>query len=115
MDFFVAGKPVAKARPRVGKHGTYTPANTREWEELVAWSAKAKMGATEPMQERLRVHLVFFGASKISDLDNLAKSVLDAMNGLVYKDDSQIDRLVIERSGIDPLTWPGVNIGVFVL
>ena len=31
------------------------------------------------------------------DLDNLAKSVLDALTGILWKDDSQIVKLVIEK------------------
>jgi len=31
------------------------------------------------------------------DLDNRAKPLLDAMNGLVYGDDSQLDRLTLVR------------------
>jgi len=32
------------------------------------------------------------------DTDNLAKFVLDALNGTYYKDDSQIYRLEVEKS-----------------
>nr|DAF60640.1 MAG TPA: Endodeoxyribonuclease RusA [Podoviridae sp. ctwJH20] len=31
------------------------------------------------------------------DLDNVAKGVLDAMNGVVYVDDTQVVRLVVQK------------------
>lgn len=33
-----------------------------------------------------------------SDLDNMAKAVLDALNGVAWVDDSQVSRLVVEKS-----------------
>lgn len=40
---------------------------------------------------------------KVPDVDNYAKIVMDAMNGYIYKDDSQIVRAVIEkRYSINP-------------
>ena len=34
------------------------------------------------------------------DLDNLLKSLLDALKGYAYRDDSQIDRIAICRCGV---------------
>ena len=49
------------------------------------------------------------------DLDNLAKAVLDGMNGVLYDDDSQIDNLIIRRGATTPgglvevTLWPVVR------
>ena len=46
------------------------------------------------------------------DLDNLAKAVLDGMNGVLYDDDSQIDNLIIRRGEpmpgglVEVVMWP---------
>jgi Holliday junction resolvase RusA-like endonuclease len=32
------------------------------------------------------------------DVDNAAKAVLDALNGVAWEDDSQVQRLVVEKS-----------------
>jgi len=32
------------------------------------------------------------------DLDNMAKAVLDSLNGVAWVDDSQVSRLVVEKS-----------------
>lgn len=36
------------------------------------------------------------------DLDNILKSLLDAMQGSLYEDDSQIDELLIKRGEVIP-------------
>ena len=49
------------------------------------------------------------------DLDNLAKAVLDGMQGPLYDDDSQIDNLIIRRGATTPgglvevTLWPAVR------
>ena len=108
VEFFVEGKPVAKGRPRVTRYGTtYTPAKTREWEEMVAWSARIALGSDPPMEVPVAVQLVFYRPRANSDLDNLIKAVLDAMNGLVYADDKQISSIHAIRlpDGEQPGVW----------
>lgn len=39
--------------------------------------------------------------TKKPDLDNVAKIILDALNGIAYKDDSQVVRLHIEKEYAD--------------
>ena len=43
----------------------------------------------------------------MSDLDNLAKFVMDALKGVLYKDDRTIVRLVVEKSWDEVPTSPG--------
>lgn len=66
----------------------------REYRAAVAQSIKA-----EPMQDRLHVILdVFPPDNRRRDLDNVCKAVLDACtHAAVWGDDSQIDRLEINR------------------
>ena len=37
MTFTIDFPPTGKARPRVTRHGAYTPQKTKEYEELVKW------------------------------------------------------------------------------
>lgn len=109
--FKVYGEPVAKGRPRFTRQGrTYTPKKTHDYESEVAMMAKAAMGSSEPLETPVAVYVyVTFPVpqsytkkrteaclrgsekhTKRPDLDNCVKAVTDGMNGIVYKDDSQI-------------------------
>ena len=112
IKLIIPGEPVAKARPRVTKYGTYTPQKTKDYEELVKWTCRNQY-KDKPLEGPLRVDISFYmyipkntskrrrtlKESKIilpvkrPDIDNLAKSITDALNGLVYKDDNQIVEL----------------------
>ena len=114
VNFTVYGEPVPKARARhrfTGKFvQSYTPKKTKDYESEVAIMAKAAMGSSEPLETPIAVHIyVTFAVppsytkkrleaclsgserhTKRPDLDNIVKSVTDGMNGIVFKDDSQI-------------------------
>lgn len=111
VTFKVFGEPVAKGRPRFTKTGrTYTPKKTHDYESEVAMMAKAAMGTSEPLETPVAVYVYvtfpvppsysnkrreaclkgFERHMKRPDLDNCVKAVTDGMNGIVYKDDSQI-------------------------
>jgi Holliday junction resolvase RusA-like endonuclease len=113
VTFEVEGDPVPKSRPRFARRGnfvqTYTDAKTIDYETHVAMKARQAIGASEPLQGALTVFLYLRYAvppsyskkrkeaclrgveyPKKIDLDNVYKSITDAMNGIVYTDDSQI-------------------------
>ena len=113
VTFEVEGDPVPKSRPRFARRGnfvqTYTDAKTIDYETHVAMKARQAIGASEPLQGALTVFLYLrytIPASyskkrkeaclrgveypKKIDIDNVYKSITDAMNGIVYMDDSQI-------------------------
>lgn len=95
--------PVAKGRPRISKRGwAYTPDKTRRYEQEIAIMAKQQFNE-EPFTGALSATIRFFFArpktvKRLShtvkpDLDNLVKAVLDPLNGIIFKDDSQITGL----------------------
>lgn len=109
--FTVYGEPVAKGRPRFTKQGrTYTPKKTHDYESEVAMMAKTAMGTAEPLETPVAIYVyVTFPIpksyskkrteaclngserhTKRPDLDNIVKAITDAINDIVYKDDSQI-------------------------
>lgn len=67
-------------------------------------SAAAKHGGDSPLTGRLSVELrLTMPDRKRRDIDNTAKAVLDAIGHAgIWLDDSQVDRLLIERLGIEP-------------
>ena len=112
--FIVFTTPVAKGRPKFRRIGNfvsaYTPKKTIDAEKEIAEVAKKAMNGHPPLETALTVCIYFrmpIPASyskkkrqdcidgierhtKKIDLDNATKLVLDSLNGIVYKDDSQI-------------------------
>ena len=120
VTFSVDGDPVPKGRPRFARRGqfvqTYTESKTLEYETLVGFKARQAIGKSEPFKGALTVFLYLRFAvpqsyskkrkeaclagleyPKRIDIDNVYKSVTDAMNGIVYVDDSQIIEAHIKK------------------
>jgi crossover junction endodeoxyribonuclease RusA len=103
-SFTVDGRPVPKGRPRVTQHGTYTPQRTRDYERRVGWGYVQVSSRRRPDPDaEFAVTCVFHTASR-ADVDNLAKAVLDGLNGVAWKDDSQVVELLSRRVSADRST-----------
>lgn len=102
ITFFVQGEPRAKQSFRVsGRGGGFTPARIKAWQSAVGWTAQQCMralGLIDPIADSLTVELTFFlkNARRI-DLDNLSKAVQDGLNGVLWVDDQQNIRLVLDK------------------
>ena len=94
MKFIIPGKPQPKERPRRTPNGTwYTPTKTRNYERMVGMCAlDAGVNFKGPVSVQIDI---YWPDRRRRDLDNAAKSICDAMNGIVYSDDSQIQELKI--------------------
>lgn len=94
----VPGRPVPKGRPRLGMNGrkayVYTPPETKEYEKLVGWVAKAT--GCKPVKIPVAVVLDVYIKRKL-DVDNIAKSILDGLNGIAYEDDDQVVALLVRK------------------
>jgi len=130
ITFKVDGDPVGKQRARYAKRGnfvqTYTPDKTRNYESLIKEAAIQAMGSNEILETPVNLYLYIRAPIpkslpkkrleaclnglekpiKKPDASNVLKSVEDAMNGVVYKDDSQIVNIHVTKvyssqSGID--------------
>lgn len=128
-EFIIDATPVAKGRPRFSSRGgfvkTYTPAKTSEWEDVVREEARKAMGSSEPIDGPVALSLRFYlpiPASwskkrteaaksgqerhiKKPDADNFAKAVMDACNGVLFIDDSQVVDMHVAKYYSD---WPRV-------
>lgn len=97
---WVPGEPVPKGRPRLARGGrTYTPKRTLKWEACIASGAKAWLAAGGKPFDGPVVLTAWFSmpTRRRADVDNLAKCVMDALNDIVYADDSQVELLVCGR------------------
>ena len=115
IDITIPGKPIAKKRPRFARRGKHVITyNDQETEEgkffLLAKEQFNRKPTTGPVdlwvrfympipkstskKNRNLMNLGLIRHTKRPDLDNLVKFVKDCLNGLVWKDDSQVCRLV---------------------
>jgi len=116
LIYSVEGDPVGKQRPRFSRGRTYTPKKTVDYETIIASKASQAMGSSEPLQTPVAIFIWISHAIPASyskkrkeaclngldwpkkpDLDNVAKVFLDAMNGIVYKDDVQVVKLRVSK------------------
>ena len=120
VRFTVPGEPVGKGRPRVVRNGglvrTYTPEKTASYENLVKLEYERQVGRMLrdgpvylhimawygiPKSVSKRKHEAMVGGAirptRKPDCDNVAKVIADALNGLAYRDDSQVVSLIVEK------------------
>ncbi|MGU8699088.1 RusA family crossover junction endodeoxyribonuclease [Clostridium perfringens] len=109
----VTGKIRGKARPRICRGHAFTPKDTVQYEKLVRDCYKKQDGRylegsikaliiayykIPKSYSKKRVQAIRDGLEKPTkkpDADNIGKIILDSLNGIAYKDDSQIVELSI--------------------
>ncbi len=121
MKFEIKIKPKPKERPRFVRRGnfvtTYTPKKTQDYENAIKnafleqckgqydkdYTGAIKMSVwayfEPPKSYSVKKINGLIGTAhlKKADADNLAKSVLDALNKVAWKDDSQISDLDVHK------------------
>lgn len=118
VQFSIAGKPQGKARPRFSRGHAYTPDATKKYETMTAFLyRRAANGFSFDKETPISVTiLVYFSVPKSAskkkkevmlyggirpvrkpDADNIAKIILDALNGTAYHDDAQIVQLSVRK------------------
>jgi len=70
----------------------YKPVSVIRWEEMLQHEVK-KTGREVPLFPSGPLHALFCWIGDRADIDNRLKSAMDAMNGVVYSDDSVIASL----------------------
>lgn len=131
IEFIVPGNPVGKGRPKFARRGkfvqTYTPEKTVSYENLIKLKAEQAMQGMDliagPVKLGLNISVsipaswskkkkaaAVAGEIKPTtkpDIDNIVKAVGDAMNNIVFKDDSQIFEVSARKAYAE---IPGVRV-----
>lgn len=123
IEFTVPGEPVAQGRPRFSTRGSfvkaYDPEKSKDYKAYVklvsmaamnerslksfdgaiAVSIRAYVSVPKSKSKKFRENALkgLEHPTKKPDCDNIAKILLDAMTGIVYEDDKQIIKLVVEK------------------
>lgn len=114
LSFFVPGTPCGKGRPRFSRKSgrAYTPEKTAAYESVIAYAGHAAMDGAPLLEGAVGIILTATFQIPASwsqkrkkaalegrvwhtgrpDGDNIEKAVGDALNGIIWKDDSQIAR-----------------------
>lgn len=113
IHFTIPGKPRGKQRPRVTRNGSFTPKETRKYEAAVRkafnterWVSGTLFDSRDVTQAEAVITAYFpvpaswpktkrasaFGTPYTGkpDADNIAKIILDALNGVAYPDDAMV-------------------------
>lgn len=75
-----------------------------EWRQDLARAARLVWGTEDPVAIPVSVTITYFFDDTPVDVDNLPKPILDALKGLVFRDDSQVyDLFCRKRNRADNL------------
>jgi Holliday junction resolvase RusA-like endonuclease len=120
IEFTVYGEATAQGRPRAttinGKARMYDPAKSRDYKDYVRLVA-SEHAPKELLKDALLVEIIIyrkipksFSKKKTTDAerglivptskpdaDNYLKGISDALNGVIWKDDSQITDAIIRK------------------
>ena len=116
-QFIVPGAPRGKQRPKVTRNGAYTPEETKQYEQKVLACFLNEYPRMKPIRNGVNVHITAFfeipksygkarrerilngleRPTKKPDADNIAKIILDALNGKVILDDKQVVGLTVKK------------------
>ena len=123
ISFTVYGTPIPQGStkafiPKGWKRAIITADNkkTKPWRQEIAQTAQAEMGKLKMLEREIPVTVrceFFFAKPKSTkksvfakttkpDLDKLARSLLDALTGIVFEDDSQVTMLVVSKGFGNP-------------
>jgi len=120
IEFTIYGEPVAQGRPKFSTAGgfarAYDPEKSRDFKDYVRLAA-SEHAPNELITEPLRLGVTFyrqipksFGKKKAveaeegrllpvtkPDIDNYLKSVKDALNGVIWRDDSCVTDVIMSK------------------
>ena len=121
ITFTVDGTAVPKQRPRISGRRAYTPKRTKDYEgRVLAEFRSSYKGIYPAFGKDVPVHISITVRQEIpkswskkkrlqaesgeivplsrnGDIDNIAKSIMDALNGFAYEDDCQVTTLMITK------------------
>lgn len=137
LKFTVLGDPTGKGRPRFYRGRAVTPKKTRDYEALVRHEAQqalehmvqkpdfaascevtihAYFAIPQSYTKKQRLQIAESGAWVVRpgkpDLDNVTKSILNGMNGIVYHDDVQVVSLRAKKHWCEGEELPRVDVKI---
>lgn len=111
---------IPQARPRVySKRVAVDPPQSKQFKQQLAYMIKSLRKDSALLTGELKVELHIFRSAGVfkkgvtsaryGDVDNLAKGILDACNGVIWIDDKQISSLYVTKNLADT---PRIDISI---
>jgi hypothetical protein len=94
VEFVVVGTPrSANANPR----------SRRRWRERVARAARERLREDGKLNDQdVAVLIIYFYQGETTlDIDNLAKSLLDGLKSVLFRDDRQVSELLVRKTRLE--------------
>ena len=78
--------------------GRMVSEEARQFKKDFIYSVRERGVTGKPSKKRIELHLdLYFKDKRKKDIDNYCKGILDSMSGLIFEDDEQIDKLIINK------------------
>lgn len=118
VSYFVHGRPIGQARARATNKGGFArihsdpESGSARQEHIAAFNAATRGVISAPHEGPVTCEITLFhqvpqkwwsgkNCTRKPDVDNVAKLVLDALNAVAYRDDSQVNDLVVSKGWAD--------------
>ena len=127
VTFAVDMEPVGKARPRFTRNGrVYTPAETTKAEKRIKSAYLCQVGMPKLWDDEVEVIICYhrqapkatsmakdcYADLSKPDVDNVAKLVLDALNGCAWVDDAQVTKLKVLKGRRTKFRASGIEVTI---
>lgn len=110
IRLFIPGDPIPKQSFRYSHTGGYTDPRVTAWQSSIQYHAE-KEGVTLATKPVKVILLFLLKDRRRRDLDNLSKAVLDALNGVAWKDDTQVvDLHILKAVSKTPGVWIEIEV-----
>ncbi|MEV0759601.1 RusA family crossover junction endodeoxyribonuclease [Nocardia sp. NPDC050435] len=124
VDFYVAGRAAPQGSKNLGRAGNMYESSRylKPWRELIAYHAVAQqipmidgpvilgLGFVMTRPQRTPRTRPTPPATKRPDIEKLARGCADALTGIAFRDDAQVDRMPLAKRIAELGEEPGVRI-----
>lgn len=99
MKIILKGEPISTNNCyRTHNNYRYITNKARDLKESYAWQAKSQWNG-KPIKDNIEIIInIFFGTKRKSDWDNFHKLSMDALEGIVFENDNQIQKATVIKN-----------------